>query len=137
MLLVGNDFSYVSKAIRAGQHESTTFEMLDSLMNLLNRYSEKLLGFKVQTKYSTPSEYFKVIENEIYQGLVEIPTIVDVDFSHYDENIRYLHSYFKGVDKVDYWTGYYSNRPSLKSTIYRAFNFYKTASIFTHLSLAE
>ncbi len=105
------------------------------MMGFLNRHSEKMLGYKVKTLYSTPSQYFKSVDSEIQKGILEIPTIKDPDFSHYDENIKELHSYFKGKDKIDYWTGYYSNRPSLKSMIYRSFNYYSTAQIFNNLAL--
>jgi len=87
------------------------------------------LGFKVRAKYATPSEYFKKLSK-----VEDIPTLFNPDFSHYDEHFHLLHPEFKGLDRVDYWTGYYSNCPSLKTLIYRAFSYYQAASTFSLLS---
>lgn len=44
---------------------------------------------------------------------LELP-IIEADFSHYDENFHILHPEFTGRNRIDYWTGYFSNRPILK-----------------------
>jgi hypothetical protein len=58
---------------------------------------------------------------------------LDLDFSHYDEKFHYLHPEFKSENRIDYWTGYYSNRPTLKALIYKMFNFYHNCVTFTNL----
>lgn len=45
---------------------------------------------------------------------LELP-LIEADFSHYEEYFHILHPEFNGKNRIDYWTGYYSNRPSLKS----------------------
>ena len=64
----------------------------------------------------------------------DIPKIEDPDFSHYDEHFHILHPEFKGRDRIDYWTGYYSNRPALKSLIYRAFSSFHSTETLTNLA---
>lgn len=102
---------------------------MDRVIRILNEQGERYLGFKVRAKYATPSEYFKKLSK-----VEDIPTHYNPDFSHYDEHFHLLHPEFKGLDRVDYWTGYYSNRPSLKTLIYRAFSYYHSASTFSLLS---
>lgn len=89
------------------------------MIRILNEEGERYLGFRVKAKYATPSEYFKRMSK-----VQDIPTLYNPDFSHYDEQFNLLHPEFKGTDRIDYWTGYYSNRPSLKTQIYRAFSYF-------------
>jgi len=135
MFLVGSDFAYISNPVRIGQQDKGNFRLIDSLIETLNDHSESKLGYKIQARYSTPSDYFKAIEREIELGHLEIPTLINPDYSQYDEKFHYLHKEFKGVDRVDYWAGYYSNRPAFKSLIYQAFNHFHVTETFINLAL--
>ena len=103
--------------------------MIDRIIKILNEESEKSLGFKVKAKYATPSDYFKKISNE-----PDLPSLYNSDFSHYDEHFHLLHPDFEGRDRIDYWTGYYSNRPGLKSLIYRSFHHFHLSETFANLA---
>jgi len=59
---------------------------------------------------------------------------IDIDFSLYDEEFHLLHPEFPGRSRIDYWSGYYSNRPSLKAAITKAFNSYFNALTFLNLA---
>ena len=132
MLLIGSDFSFVKKAVRPHQKDAQTFLFLDSFISTLNIHSEKILGLKINAFYSTPIDYFKHLDT-----VISLPTLYNPDFSHYDERFKILHPSFEGPDRIDYWTGYYHNRPSLKSLIYRAFQNLHLATTFTNLAHFE
>lgn len=129
MLLVGSDFSFISKAVRPNQRDKNTFKVLDRVISILNEESLKMLGFRVKAKYATPSEYFRKISK-----IADLPTIYNPDISHYDEHFHILHPEFEGKDRIDYWTGYFSNRPALKSLIYRSFSYFHAAETFSSLT---
>lgn len=69
----------------------------------------------------------------MHSGDLELPEI-EADFSHYDEHFHNLHPEFVGENRIDYWTGYYSNRPLLKYSIYKSFNNYFHAMNFLNLA---
>lgn len=52
MLLVGNDFSYVSMPERATQIGKNAFQMLDAVIEALN--SQQVLNYKINARYGTP-----------------------------------------------------------------------------------
>ena len=58
------------------------------------------------------------------------------DFSHYDEVYKYLHPEYPSFDKIDYWTGYYSNRPTFKNLICKGFQVVFNTMTFTNLAQA-
>ena len=58
----------------------------------------------------------------------------DIDFTHYDEIFHYLHYEFDGKNRIDYWTGFYSNRPALKALIFKTFNYYFNTITFANLA---
>lgn len=108
------------------------FKIIDSVISIINE--SKSLGVKIHAKYSTPFEYFKALEYEVSHGFLKLPTLTEADFSHYDELFHILHTDFPGRDRLDYWTGYYSNRPSLKALIFKAHNYLHTAQVFGNLA---
>ena len=59
--------------------------------------------------------------------------MIEADFSHYDEVFAYLHPEFKSTSKIDYWTGYYNNRPTLKQLIYKTFNLFQVTLTFINM----
>lgn len=46
----------------------------EALIEALNEYSLEKLGFKVNAKFATPSEYFLALEKEIADGKLELQT---------------------------------------------------------------
>ena len=59
MLLYGNDFAF--KTTRNGYSEVIEFKIIDNLIKFLNNYSQSILGFQVNARYATPTEYFESI----------------------------------------------------------------------------
>ncbi|CDW87606.1 alpha-mannosidase 2 [Stylonychia lemnae] len=133
MLLVGNDFAYMSKGSKPNQQDVQNFRMIDNMITILNEYSQHYLGYKVKARYATPSEYFDLLKSQMKNGSLELPEI-ETDFSLYDEKFHKLHPDFQGKNRVDYWSGYYSNRPALKFAISKAFNFYFNSMTFLNLA---
>jgi len=50
-------------------------------MDVINQQSEKLIGLKVNARYATPSDYFQALESEIKRGTLELPKLIDPQFS--------------------------------------------------------
>eukprot|EP00347_Sterkiella_histriomuscorum_P022331 403330858 len=130
--LVGNDFSFVSKPHRPNQQDTSNFKIIDNMIRILNAHSKSQLNYQINAKYASTSDYFESLSKYMKNGELELPYIQQ-DFSHYDEQFHILHPEFNGRQRIDYWTGYYSNRPVLKQTIYQAFNSFFHAQNFMNL----
>ena len=62
---------------------------------------------KIIPHFSTPSNYFEYIEKHQLNKL----KVLELDMTQYDENTRYLDPVlYRTMHKIDYWTGYHSNR---------------------------
>jgi len=55
-------------------------------MQTLNRFNQNTKGKKIRIKYSTPTEYFKAVEQELDLHELKLNTY-ETDFSHYDEKV--------------------------------------------------
>jgi len=125
MFLIGNDFAYTNS--------STDFRIENGLRYLLKEYSEIDLGVKINVKIATPSDYFNQLTFDINLKKTTLRKY-PFDFGQYDENTRHLDSErFKSMHRIDYWTGYHSNRGAHKALIKRNCNWLEITSNFINL----
>jgi len=98
LALFGGDFHYQSE---------TNFDYIDKFIELLNERSEKLFGIKINAFYSSVNDYF----DHLKTLNLKFHTYVG-DFVPYVE--YFDHSF-------DYWTGFYTTFPALKTQIKQTF----------------
>ena len=125
MFLIGNDFAYTNS--------SSDFRIENGLLHLLDEFSESDLGVKINIKIATPADYFNQLTLDINREKTRLQKY-SFDFGQYDENTRHLDSErFKSMHRIDYWTGYHSNRGAHKALIKRNFNWLEVTKNFINL----
>jgi len=130
MVMVGDDFDFdLPSAMKGSGHpvpvwdtrdKETTFSKLETVLTLLNSTCPDP---RYRIKMATPHEYLSSLNTS------DLPTL-STDFSHYDERTILLHPDLSHKDRIDYWTGYFDNLPSLKHLITTAFDTYLIARAF-------
>jgi hypothetical protein len=113
MFLYGDDFTFKN----ANQNYLNIEAMIKAFSNNAN-YKDKINFF-----YSTPTKYFKAVEDKLKSEKISLKNYDGFDFFPYSEF------------KMDYWTGYFTSRPYLKGLIRDAGNYLEQTDslIFNHL----
>jgi len=107
MFLYGDDFTFSNKS---------AFENMENLIRLFNESEE--YKDKISLFYSTPSRYFKHLNEKISKENIKLSEFVDKDFFPYADKPR------------EYWTGYFTSRPYLKGIIRDSGNYLTQTSQF-------
>lgn len=102
MVMYGCDFTFNKRGVN--------YENVESVMDFINYW--KILGYKTNVKYSTPSKYFE----EIFENVENWPSYENEDFFPYADS----------GDSI--WTGYFTSRPYLKGMVREAGNYLIVAS---------
>jgi len=93
LALFGGDFHY--------QNSEHNFAYLDKFIELLEEKSEYLFGIKINAFYSTVDSYFDHLKN------------LEIKFPQYNGDFVPYIEYFDW--SFDYWSGFYSTFPVLKT----------------------
>lgn len=101
---LGNDFTY--------QKPFANYRNMEILIKAINSNSK----YGVKLLYSTPTKYFKAIEEEMSKNGKKFPKYENNDFFPYADNA------------YSYWTGYFTSRPNLKGKVREAGNVLTSAS---------
>lgn len=91
---------------------------------------------RLNVKVATAGDFFRAVEREQKSGRTKLHRY-SFDFMLYDENTNYMNNKaFRSVHRIDYWSGYYSNKGQHKALIKSAFhkwmvtqNLYELASL--------
>lgn len=138
MLLVGNDFAYHKTEVgHNNTTQSQTWHLLDMYYHLLKHHGKKDLGVDVEVQIATASEYFEAVENEIELNSLKLASY-GFDFQLYDENTLLLNpTSYRTVHRLDFWSGYFSNRGAHKALVKRGFQQLEIAENFMSLMNLE
>ena len=89
---------------------------------------------RINVKVATAGDFFRAVEREQNQGKIKLGSY-SFDFMLYDENSNLMnHKTYRTVHRIDYWSGYYSNKGQHKALIKSAFHKWMVAQNFYELA---